>query len=865
MSKSSFSERLMIVANQNIKEKTYWLEKLSGNVDKSVIPYDYIHSNWIEKSIYENELSSKIIDKLMKISKGSKDGLHMILITGLFVLLSKRELGKHALIGTPVYKVDKDDDLINTVLPIQGVVDDNQSFKELLMTIKDTISEADNNQNYPMKILAEQIDFESKNGFFPLFEIALMVEGIHNLNYFNEIDLNLIFSFDFKEQNPTVKIIYNQNCYHLDTVKYLEVAFFRILEEMLYNPNKKISELDMITEEEKHQLLFEFNNTKKIFPDNKSVHELFEEQVIKQWDNIALLHEDNSITYSELNVRSNHIAQLLIAKGIKKNDVVAIACSRSIEMVVSIFGILKSGACYLPLDITFPRERLEYILNDSRANILLTNINDESISLFNGEVINVNNTWNFNENILNNLVPCDLAYIIYTSGSTGNPKGVMIEHQSVVNLLYSLQELYPIKKYDSYLFKTSYCFDVSISELFGWIIGGGKMVILPNEAEKDPIQIIDCIFKEKTDFINFVPSMFSYFISTLNEKNKRKIKSLKYIFLAGEELKSKIVDDFNKLELEISLQNLYGPTEATVYVSNYHVNELHGQNLRVPIGKPLANVEYYILAEGTSIQPIGTVGELYISGKSISRGYINQVELTHEKFVVNRHINNQLLYKTGDLARWLPNGTVEFFGRIDNQVKIRGFRIELGEIEKVLLKHEDVRDSVVIKKEIKGEGYLCAYVIVSNNHDDIAQILRNYLVELLPSYMIPSYIVVVDHFPTTSSGKLNKRELPLPDTNPGNKYLPPTNEIEGKIVQMWSEILNLSVEKISITANFFELGGHSLRATIFLNRLYEELNMKLNLVDFFNIPIIKDISEMLLVTEDEDIGGEHEEYEEISI
>lgn len=862
MGKNNFAERLMIIANQNIKEKRYWLERLSENINKSVIRSDYNHNRGIDMSNYQHHLPSNVEERLLQITKGSKDGLHMILITVLFIFLRMRCKRNEILIGTPVYKVDNGEALINRVLPIYGVVDDNCTFKELLTIIKRAILEADRNQNYPMDILAEQLNIENKNEFFPLFEIALLVEGIHDLSYFDGTNLNLIFSFDFSEQNATMKIIYNKCYYNIDTVKYIDALFVRLLDDVLFNPDKKIYELNILTKEEKHQLLFEFNNTKKEFPENKSIHELLEEQVKKQEDNIALSYDDNFITYNELNRQSNIIAQLLNSKGVKKNELIAIAFGRSIEMVISIFGVLKSGACYLPLDITYPKERLEYILKDSQSSLLLTNINEESLLLFEGEVININNIRNSSGSKADSVVLHDLAYVTYTSGSTGKPKGVVVEHRSVINLLYSFQKLYPVIQQESFLFKTSYCFDVSISELFGWILGGGKMVILPNEAEKDPKQIIDCICKEKVNFVNFVPSMFSFFVSILNDRNKRKLKSIKYIFLAGEELKSKLVDDFNKLKLEISLHNLYGPTEATVYVSNYSIEELHDRNKRIPIGKPLANVEFSILEEGMQIQPIGVEGELYISGECISKGYINQVELTHEKFIINPHKKGQLLYKTGDLARWLPNGNVEFLGRIDNQVKLRGFRIELGEIENVLSKHQDVRDSIVIKNEINREGYLCAYVIINDKKENIEQMLKDYLEELLPNYMIPSYFIVVDNFPTTTSGKLNLKKLPIPNLCDENNYLPPRNEVEKKIVQIWSEILNLSPERISITNNFFKIGGHSLRATIFLNRLSDELNLKLSLGDFFNISTIKDISELMLVTADSNVDGE---YEEMSI
>jgi len=861
MNKNNFSEKLRIIANQNIDEKNYWLEKLSGNIRKTIVPYDYQNNNEPEFHTYENEIPNEISQRLFQICKGSKDGLHMILMAAFFVFLNRRYKEKSVLIGTPIYKVDDNSELINKILPIQGVIDESKSFKEILSSVKGIISEADKFQNYPMDILASQLDIVSSNEFYSLFEIVLMLEEIHDLKYLEDIKLNLIFNFDFSKDYKRIKIIYNSSVYNSETINQIEIIFYKVIKELIFNPDVAIFDIDVLSKDEKQKLLNDFNDTQRDYPKDKCIHQLFEEQVEKTPLHIALKYEQEELTYHELNERSNQLARYLQNKGVNSNSKIALIMDRSFEMLISIFGILKSGGCYVPIDSSYPNARINYIIDNSETQLVLTE-KAHIDKLDKGQAIEVFEDLDLKEFEVSNLErtskPTDLSYIIYTSGSTGNPKGVMVGHSSVVNLLHFMQDKFPLTHHDSYLLKTSFCFDVSVIELFGWILGGSKLSILTKDHERDPGKILDAISNFQVTHINFVPSVFKSFSQSIILEEKSKLETLQYIMLAGESLIREHLREFKELGLNIQIENLYGPTEATVYASNSPINlELSEP---ITIGKPLSNAQMYILGLKNELQGIGIPGELCISGAGLALGYLNNPDLTQEKFIDHPFKDGEKLYRTGDLARWRSDGNIEFLGRIDHQVKIRGFRIELGEIENALLQHESIKEGVVLAREEQDDKYLCAYIVSEGDFNQEA--VRTFLSTSLPDYMIPSYFVELDSLPLTSNGKVNRKVLPSPEVKAEVDYVAPSNETEERLVTMWSEVLNRPEEEISVIANFFALGGHSLKATIFINKLFEATGYELKLGDFFNISTIKEISDIFLLVNE---NSEEDNYQEISI
>lgn len=537
---------------------------------------------------------------------------------------------------------------------------------------------------------------------------------------------------------------------------------------------------------EKHEInidivsdqLIMFNNTERKFRDNVTIHQLFEEQVSINGSEIAVLcdHEKTfngkkSLTYEELNSLSNSLAKLLRENGVTADKVVGICVDRSFAMIIGILGILKAGGAYLPLAPDFPKERISYMLSDSSAEILLVQDKTNFEYDFDGKIINIENIDIYSEsseNLTSVSGPRDLAYVIYTSGSTGKPKGVMVEHRSLVNRLSWMQNAYTIDRSDVILQKTPFYFDVSVWEIFWWAITGAKMCFLMPGGEKIPLAIVEAIKKYNVSILHFVPSMLNVFLEYLEGKDISQIKklsSVRKVFSSGEALSLSHVKKYNNFfgqHTSAQLTNLYGPTEATVDVSYYNCPLNNGFD-KVPIGKPIDNIKFYVIKEG-QLQSIGETGELCISGVGLARGYINNPDLTNEKFVDNPFLPGEKMYKTGDIARWLPDGNIEYLGREDHQVKIRGLRIELGEIETTIREFIGVQDCIVtVKKFSENIILIIAYIVwrAELNIDG----LKNNLKKYLPEYMIPNHFIELDQIPLLPNGKADRKSLPEPILN----------------------------------------------------------------------------------------------------
>jgi tyrocidine synthetase-3 len=562
---------------------------------------------------------------------------------------------------------------------------------------------------------------------------------------------------------------------------------------------------------------------------------------------------------------------------------------------------LEAGGAFLFIDPKYPEERVNYILKDSKVRFLVKKDNffrdakkREELFVLDFEHLDFEFVSNLDMRI-SDFNSSNLAYILYTSGSTGKPKGVMVNHGSVVNLLFALQDGYPFKESDAYLLKTSILFDVSITELFSWFMGGGRVVILGKGGEKDPQMILDSIARHHITHINFVPSMFHAFLEILNHQLTYKLSQLRYIFLAGEALFPGLVSKFAGLNTKTRLENIYGPTECTVYSSKFSLSDWDGAG-SIPIGAPLQNMKLHILSKDNHLQPVGIPGELCIAGAGLARGYLNNPELTAERFCLRRpggalfegtrglaplfleglklkapgknhlqscsHATMQYhsstpqypitplphspIYRTGDLARWLPNGNIEFLGRMDHQVKIRGYRIELGEIKSQLLKYDKIKDTVVVPAgQEPGDSYLCAY-IVSNSPITVPELME-YLSAKLPGYMIPAYFVMLTEIPLTPSGKVDRQALPLPEIiKVGEDYQAPRDKCQEKLAEIWSGILKVEKEKISIDANFFKIGGHSLKAAMLAAHIHRTFEVKISLAKIFEAPTIRALAKEII-------------------
>ncbi|MGD2093369.1 MAG: amino acid adenylation domain-containing protein, partial [Candidatus Aminicenantes bacterium] len=814
-------------------------------------------------------------------------------------------------------------------LALRNYPHNGKTCLEFLKEVKESSIQAFENQDVQFEYLVEQLNPPRDPSRNPIFDVLLVVQNFEpskremKASAFTPYLLeNKTSKFDFTlfvneiEDEIFFDIEYCTALFKEATIQRMAVHFLNVLRQMVSEPGIKIGEMEILTPKEKQQLLIDFNETAADYPGERTIHQLFEEQVRRRADNIAIVGPLQMgyrtyrtymtyITYRELNRKSNQLAHFLKEKGIPPDTIVGIMMERCLKMIIGILGILKAGGAYLPIDPDYPIERKQYMLADSGAKVLVTAgllaEEGEKVRRWEGEKIflepgccpgrgevsspvsrqDVLLTSSFVPTVSTLTSTCrlsstNLAYIIYTSGSTGKPRGVMVEQASAVNVLSALHNEYPFMGSDVYLLKTSAVFDVSVTELFGWFLGGGRLAILETGGEKDPTRILHAIETQRITHVNFVPSMFNAFLEGLNQRNIGKLLSLRYIFLAGEALLPGLVDKFRRLNINAALENIYGPTEGTVYSGKYPLYKWEGCG-NIPIGKPLPNVRLYILNKYDHLQPMGVSGELCISGVGVARGYLNNPEMTNYKFLINvfgegeahelHEQNNQKflrgsrgrflqkeppgrrrqkIYKTGDLGRWLPEGNIEFLGRIDYQVKIRGFRVEPGEIENQILNHQDVKEAVVVSRERenkKGDQYFCAYIVATSpgvfEKKPGITVLKRYLSKKLPDYMIPSYFIGLDKIPLTGSGKVDRKALPEPGVKAVDNYAAPQNEIEEKLVKLWSEILDAGRLRIGIDDNFFQLGGHSLNAVILVSRIHKEFAVTISLGEIFKTPTIR--------------------------
>jgi amino acid adenylation domain-containing protein/non-ribosomal peptide synthase protein (TIGR01720 family) len=901
-----------------------------------------------KKQQYIIEIDRELMIKLSQLSHGYNVTLNNILQAVWCVILQRYTGAADIVFGNvisgrniPLEGIDRIMGLFINTVPMRIILQDRHTFDQIAEEIKENLLDI---QQYGYLSLGEIQGYTAVQGqtlqHLYVYENYPIDQKIRSSDLVGKIGFKIVNRSSDEHTNyhldmmiiPREKLRicfqYNANVYSSSFVSRLAGHVLRVIDQVVLDPALALPEIEIITAEEKQQLLLEFNNTYTHYPKEKTLQQLFAEQAEQTPDNIALLGPQESrfegtrglaplpgahlstlisITYNQLNQKSQQLALQLKERGVKPDTVVGIMLERSIDMIIGIFAILKAGGAYLPIDPQYPEERVLYMLKDSKVNILVNNSN----------IFSENKIANFQLSIVNGQLnsplergapkgrgvskpsipasqvgPANLAYIIYTSGTTGKPKGVMVEHSAAVNTLAALQNKYPFEEQDVYLLKTSYVFDVSVTELFGWFLGkrGGKLAILEKGGEKDPKTIIDIVANAGVTHINFVPSMFNVFAEAVNPQNIKKLSSLKYIFLAGEALLPPSVNRSRNFNKQIALENIYGPTEAAIYASWYSLSLWSGHD-NIPIGKPLPNVQLFILDKYKHLQVIGVPGELCIAGAGLARGYLNRPKLTTDSFCLRRpgrrlfegtrglaplslkgtgknhmqpsnHATMQLssphsphspysphsphspyspIYLTGDLARWLPDGNIEFLGRMDHQVKIRGFRIEPGEIETRLNQHPHIKESVVtIVDNESAEKSLCAY-LVSEKELTITH-LREYLEKKLPTYMVPSYFVQLENFPLTATGKLDRKALPKPGQTGVTQfpYEPPQpgNDIQQKLVFVWQEVLKS--EKIGINDNFFAIGGDSIKAIRIASRLSVH-GYRLDINALFKNPTIKQL------------------------
>ncbi|NES82289.1 MAG: amino acid adenylation domain-containing protein [Moorea sp. SIO2B7] len=619
---------------------------------------------------------------------------------------------------------------------------------------------------------------------------------------------------------------------------------------------ESISTLPILTEEERQQLLIEWNDTKREYPQDKCIHQLVEAQVMRTPERIAAIFEDRSLTYQEVNEKANELAGVLKAKGISKGKYVPVLMEKSLELLISHLAIMKVGAAFVPMSPRWPIERIAEILNQLNSEVVLINQVDSkwsSLSNWSYFVVNESKLIGSKSNLNLPVQLEDPIYIIFTSGSTGKPKGAINQHCGIVNRFFNMNDRYGIQDNDVILFTSDSMFDASVWQLFWPLINGMQVVIPDANFNFEPNLIIELVEKRKVTITDFVPAVFNILVDYLNDNLElySKLSSLRQLLIGGEQMNSKAIYQFKSFLSQVGITNTYGPTETSIGVIFHEVPSTFTDP--IPIGRPLHNVYALILDHHLNPVPVGVSGELYLGGQCVGLGYLNHQELTRSVFIDNpfEEIDSDRLYKTGDLVRYLPDGTIEFLGRIDNQVKIRGIRIELGEIESVLTQHPQVKRTIVIPQENRpGDKRLVAYLVTNQEQTTIDE-LRSFLQERLPEYMMPSAFVLLETIPLTPNGKVDRRALPSPDLS--SKYLeasfvPPRNTLEMQLAQIWSEVLGLP--SVGVRDNFFTLGGNSLLAVQLMVRIEKHFGKQLPLARLSEHPTIEKLAAILLSSKD---------------
>ncbi|MBP2633741.1 MAG: bacillaene synthesis, partial [Firmicutes bacterium] len=844
----------------------YWHNYLAGYEQKAEIPCctDRINEGKrysLGQTIFS--INKSLTNKLNRLAKKKGITLNTIFQIAWGILLQKYNYTEDVVFGTVVSGRPPEIEgiesmvgmLMNTI-PVRMNFEHSRTFNEIIKSIQDRAFESAKYDYLPLAkiqagtelkrdlinhvLIYENIPFEIKNNEtekgaqFDIKAFEISEQTNYNFN---------VYVMSIAGIEMTIKFTYNNNIYDEYQVKKIEGHFKKILQQIADKPEEKISSIEILSDREKEQILDEFNNTREYYPKDKKVYQLFEDQVKKTPDNVAVVFEEDILSYRQLNNRANQVARVLRKKGVKPNSIVGIMVERSLEMIVGIMGILKAGGTYLPISPDYPEERILYMLEDSKTDIILTESSTARRIDFKGKKINLDDEL-LNKEKTEDLEMADstsdLAYIMYTSGTTGKPKGVMIPHQALTNFLITMGNRPGISSKDKMLAVTTYCFDIAGLELFLPLINGAQCCICSTEKTKDVEKLKQEIKRVKPTIMQATPVTWTMLYQA-GWENEEKTK----ILCGGEALPDRLKKYF--IDTGSDVWNMFGPTETTIWSTTQQIKEKEP----ISIGKPIANTQIYILDKDLKPAPIGIMGELYIAGDGVARGYLNKPELTAERFIQNPFNEETKLYKTGDVARWLSNGNIEFIGRIDHQVKIRGFRIELGEIESQLNKHQEIKDSVVVVKEHAGIKQLVAYFV--RTHNDCknegedrplldAQILRDYLQMTLPNYMIPGMFVELEAIPLTSNEKIDRKELmsrKIMFAGTKKESLP-KSAIEEKVLEIWKEVLNS--DDISTEDGFFEVGGDSFSAVSVAEKIKNNLNCDFNVTTLFKYSNIKEIS-----------------------
>ncbi|QDL09660.1 non-ribosomal peptide synthetase [Brasilonema octagenarum UFV-E1] len=858
------------------RQLNYWQKQLAGVPGVLELPTDKPRPpvQTFRGGVERFQLDHHLTQRLKQLSQESDATLFMTLLAAFLVLISRYSGQLDIVVGSAIANrnnksVEQLMGFFANTLALRGDLSGNPSFADFLVQVRQTTLSAYSHQDLPFEMLVEKLQPERDLSRNPLVQVMFALQnaslsfgdlpGLTIQNMSAPIDEMVRFDLEvnYWEVSGGLEGVwsYSADLFDATTITRIAQNFQTLLQAIVANPKERIAELPLLTTAERHQLLVEWNNTQVDYPGEKCIHQLFEEQVERTPDAVAVVFENQKLTYRELNQRANKIAHYLKTLDVKPDVLVGICMERSLEMVIGILAIIKAGGAYVPLDPTYPKERLAFMLADAQVSVLLVQPHlVPELPPHQAQVVCIDSASQefaaySPQNPINEVTTENLAYVIYTSGSTGKPKGAMNTHKGLCNRLLWMQDTYQLTATDKVLQKTPFSFDVSVWEFFWPLFTGASLIIARPGGHQDSRYLAQLIAQEKITTVHFVPSMLQVF---LEETELEKCGSIKRVICSGEALSINLEKCFFE-RLNAELHNLYGPTEAAIDVTFWACQPNSNEKL-VPIGRPIANTQIYILDKHLQPVPIGVSGELHIGGVGLARGYWNKPQLTQEKFISSPFEAGKYLYKTGDLARYRSDGNIEYLGRIDHQVKIRGFRIELGEIEALLASHPDVWESVVMLREDEpGDKRLVAYVVPQIEQSPTVTELRQFLKAKLPEYMIPSAFVLLQSLPLTPNGKVDRHALPKPelDSTLLEKFVAPRTPIEEMLAQIWAQVLK--VEQVGIHNNFFELGGHSLLATQLVSRIRNIFKVELPLRSLFAAATVAELAQEIEQLQQQDL------------
>ncbi|PHS16284.1 MAG: non-ribosomal peptide synthetase [Blastopirellula sp.] len=824
--------------------------------------------------------STELLEELNSLSQSQGATLYMTLLTGFATLLSRYSNQTDIAIGSPIANRNRPEIegligfFVNTLV-MRADVSDDPTFLDLLEQVKETALAAYAHQDIPFEYLVEALEPERNMSYSPLFQVMFVLQNIPVSNVeFPDFSISPIaIDFDITKFDMTLNlqeteeglqgsVEYNTDLFDESTIERFIGHYEKLLRGIVGKPEKRVSEYGLLSDAELHTQLVEWNKTEVPYRSEKCIHELIEEQVSRKPDSTAIECDGRKMTYNELNERSNQLAHYLIEQGVGPEILVGICIDRSIDMIIGLLGILKAGGAYVPIDPGYPEQRIRYILEDSGVGLILSQsslsevipemaqkavfLDKDADSNGNVGLISKQSTENIATKDIQ-LSSSNLAYIIYTSGSTGKPKGVMVEHEQLANFMETVSHLYHWNSTDRILQFATLNFDISVEEIFGTLSVGATLVL-----RTDAWLASSVVFWElaKEHEISILDLSTAFWEQIIPDKDSEIPKNIKQVIFSGEKVNAEKINEWFRLKGELpELINAYGPTETTV-TSTYIVVEENG--VESSIGRPVANTQAYVVDGNDSPVPIGVVGELVIGGGGVTRGYLNGKELTEEKYSVysTDYVDSCRVYRTGDLVRWLPNGELDYIGRTDSQVKVRGFRIELEEIENQLNRHPSVKYcAVIVREDQQTEKCIVAYIVSKGKEVELLNVniqtmLRGYLSENLPDYMIPNCFVEMDSLPLTPSKKLDIKALPIPKTNQlfDDEFIAASTVSEIELVKIWADMFNVDDNRVSVKSNFFSLGGHSLLAIRMANSVSKYFGVEIPVIEIFQYPTIEKLA-----------------------